>query len=172
MIDPGCRRKVLVAGIGNIFFGDDGFGVEVVRELSGRWLPPSAKVMDVGIGGIHLAFELMDGYDAVVLVDAVQRGDEPGTVTVMEAEGLAGGLGMIDAHGMDPETMLSMVSGLGAEVGRILVVGCEAADVDERMGLSETVAAAVPGAASAVAELVVDLAGAAPSVSAAKAKGT
>ncbi len=157
----GPARRVLVAGVGNIFLGDDGFGVEVAGRIDPGSLPGEVQVADFGIRGIHLAYQLLEGYDSLVLVDAVRRGDPPGTVTIIEhdpagdAEG--GTLAAMDAHGMDPAAVLAMAADMGASVGRVLVVGCEAADVEERIGLSPAVAEAVPRAVEAVTDLVCTL---------------
>ncbi len=149
--------KVLVAGVGNVFLGDDGFGVEVARRLAGEDLPDGVRVADFGIRGVHLAYELLDGYDTAILVDAAPRGGSPGTLYVIEPEqGPAEEVGIIDAHGMEPVAVLALLSTLGGEVRRVLVVGCEPADVDERMGLSEPVAGAVDGAIRLVRELLMD----------------
>jgi len=150
--------KVLVAGVGNIFLSDDAFGVEVANRLAHEELPPGVKVTDFGIGGVHLAFELLDGYDAAILVDAMPRGGEPGTVYVIEPEVDGDSAdGLVDAHGLDPESVLSLLQRLGGEVGRLLIVGCEPANVDEGMGLSAPVAAAVPEAVDVVRSLVSSL---------------
>lgn len=156
--------RVLVAGVGNVFLSDDGFGVEVVRALAGR-LPAGVEVVDVGIRGLHLAYRLLDGYDVLVLVDAVRRGGGPGTLHVLEhdLDAPADAPPVLDAHGMDPAAVLSLLDGLaggtGVErpVGRVLVVGCEPAVVDEGIGLSPAVAAAVEPAARAVTALVDEL---------------
>jgi hydrogenase maturation protease len=152
---------VLVAGVGNIFLGDDGFGVEVARRLDPSALPPGVKVADFGIRGVHLAYELLEGYDTLVLIDAVNRGDPPGTVTVIEhdpagdSEGST--LAAMDAHGMDPAAVLAMAADMGAMVRRVLVVACEVASVEEGIGLSPEVAAAVAPALEAVGSLVAGL---------------
>jgi hydrogenase maturation protease len=159
-------NRVLVAGIGNVFLSDDGFGVEVVRRLAGRELPDDVQVADVGIAGMHLAYRLLDGYRALVLVDTVRRGGPPGTLYLLEhdLEEPAGGA-VFDAHGMDPASVLAMLDALAAGVGvdrpveRVLVVGCEPASVDEGIGLSEPVAAVVDRAAETVVDLVGDLLG-------------
>ena len=122
------RPRTLVAGIGNIFFCDDGFGVEVVRRLAERAVPEHVRVEDIGIRGVHLAYELLDGYDTLILVDALPRGEKPGTLTVLEPDRAElTGLPM-DAHTMDPGTVLATLNRLGGSVGRILVVGCEPLD--------------------------------------------
>ncbi len=157
--------RVLVAGIGNIFHSDDGFGSEVARRLltAPDPLPEGVKVTDFGIRGIHLAYELLDGYDTAILVDATQQGGEPGTLYVMEPDvdaietenGLAEA-GIADAHGMDPASVLALLRSLGGGVERLLVVGCEPADVEDGMGLSEPVARAVDEAVRVVRELVTE----------------
>jgi hydrogenase maturation protease len=154
--------RVLVAGIGNIFLGDDGFGVEVAGRMRGRELPQGARVEDFGIRGVHLAYELLDGYDALVLVDAVPMGEEPGTVALIEPELSELDRGddvapTMEAHSMSPAVVLDMVAGLGGRVGRVLIVGCQPASLEEGIGLSEPVAAAVERAIEAVDELLVEL---------------
>lgn len=151
--------RILVAGVGNIFLGDDGFGVEVARRLGQEPMPDGVRVADFGIRGVHLAYELMDGYDALILVDAVSSGDAPGVVSVIEPEVGPATSGdrvpaMVDAHSMDPETVLSLVAEHGGQVGRTLVVGCQPAVVEERMGLSELMAGAVDRAVDVVRRLV------------------
>ncbi len=157
-------RRTLVACLGNIFLSDDGFGVEVARRLAREELPDGTTVTDYGIRGMHLAYDLAQGWDATILVDAAARGGEPGTVYVIEperqqpsagGEGLTGSM-LLDAHGMQPDVMLAMAGTLGAEAGRVLVVGCEPASVAEGIGLSGPVAAAVEEAARVVMELVRD----------------
>jgi hydrogenase maturation protease len=153
--------RVLVAGMGNIFLGDDGFGAEVARRLIGARLPPGVEVGDFGIRGIHLAYQLLDGYDALVLVDAVQRGDAPGTLSVIEPDAEAlepqGANGM-DGHDLDPVSVLNLLRSMGGSVGRTVVVGCEVECVSETMGLSPVVEAAVPGAVTLVLEVATALA--------------
>jgi hydrogenase maturation protease len=150
--------SVLVAGIGNIFLGDDGFGVEVARELSREPLPEGAQVKDYGIRGLHLAYHLLEGFRTVILVDALSRGAEPGTLFVLspDAEGWAPSL---DAHGMDPATVLATVRSLGGTLGRVLVVGCEPLDLEPHIGLSEPVARAVGEAVRMVRRLVCEARG-------------
>ena len=155
-------RRTLVACLGNIFLSDDGFGVEVARRLAREDLPNGTRVTDYGIRGMHLAYDLAEGWDATILVDAAQRGGEPGPVYVIEPERQpatdAGGSltesMLFDPHGMQPDAMLGMTGMLGTEAGRVLVVGCEPASVAEGIGLSEPVAAAVDEAARVVMELV------------------
>ena len=151
--------RILVAGVGNVFLGDDGFGVEVARRLVGQTFPPGVEVADFGIRGMHLAYELLRGYDTLILVDAAPRGEAPGTVFVLEpdfddadARGESGFV--LDAHGMDPEVVLGILTDLGGTRPRVLIVGCEPADVEERMGLSTPVERAVDDAVRVVRELV------------------
>jgi hydrogenase maturation protease len=146
--------KTLVAGIGNIFNGDDGFGSEVAQRLSRRPMPAGVRVEDYGIRGVHLAYELLEGYDLVVLVDALRRGDVPGTVYVIEPDVDLDGVAALDSHQMDPRAVLGMVAELGGRIGRLLLVGCEPADVGDGIGLSAPVAAAVDEAARVVEELL------------------
>lgn len=164
---PSPRRRVLVAGVGNVFLSDDGFGVAVAEELMARGgLPDGVEIVDSGIRGMHLAYRLLDGYHALVLVDATQRGGAPGTVYTMEhdLDTPAESGAALDGHGMDPGAVLDLLDGLAGSmdlarpVGRVLVVGCEPAVLSEGIGLSPPVAAAVAPAAQAVTELVAALA--------------
>jgi len=155
--------KILVAGVGNVLLSDDGFGVEVVGRLQGS-LPAGVEVVDTGIRGMHLAYQLLDGYDALVIVDAAQRGGDPGTLHVLEHDlDAPGDPAALDAHGRHPAAVLSLLDGLagamGVErpVGRVLVIGCEPAELADGIGLSEPVAAAVGPAARAVTALVTEL---------------
>jgi hydrogenase maturation protease len=155
--------KVLVAGIGNIFLGDDMFGVEVANRLARRTLPEGVRVVDFGIRSYDLAYAIMDDWELIILIDALPRGGEPGTLYTLEPElpasneadnGVAP-----DAHSMDPVSVLQLVSALGGQPGRILVVGCEPAtvepDPDGRIGLSDPVEAAVDEAVSMIEELII-----------------
>jgi len=148
--------RVLVAGVGNIFLGDDGFGSEVARRLAGQPLPGGVRVVDYGISGMHLAFDLLDGYDALVLVDAVPARDtsEPGDLRVLAVGPDDLGSGELDAHGMDPVAVLASLDSLGGTLPRTLVVGCQPLDVGEGIGLSPPVSAAVGPAAETVLRLV------------------
>jgi hydrogenase maturation protease len=154
--------RTMIAGIGNIFLGDDGFGVEVARRLAGADLPDGVRVADYGISGMHLAYDLAEGYDTTILIDASRRGGEPGTVYIMEAgagphQGSAAPGGQVlDAHGMQPDVVLAMLGMLGADPGRVLIVGCEPASSAEGIGLSAPVAGAVDRAARIVLDLVRD----------------
>ena len=154
-------KRILVAGIGNIFLGDDGFGVEVVRRLAGRELPEGVEVVDFGIRGLDLAYALQRDYDLVVFVDATPRGREPGTVYLLEPEIEDDGEVVLDTHGMDPVGVIKFARTLGPTPARTFVVGCEpqtiisGEDYEEMlMELSEPVRAAVDEAADLVASLV------------------
>jgi hydrogenase maturation protease len=151
--------RILVAGIGNIFLGDDGFGPEVMRHVGG-W-PAEARVhpVDYGIRGMHLAYDLLEEWRAMVLVDAVPNRGAPGTLHVFEAdhESLSATTGL-EAHSMDPAAVFATLTALGGTAPRTIVVGCEVENVEEGMGLSEPVAAAVPGAVAAINGVVADLA--------------
>jgi hydrogenase maturation protease len=150
-------RRILVAGVGNIFRGDDGFGPAVVRRLEQAPLPEDVTLRDFGIRGIHLAYELVDGYDLLVLVDAVDRQAVPGSLFVIEPDlsgaGEAAG-SMLDAHDLAPQAVLSLVPVLGGRLGRVLVVGCQPESVADGMGLSAPVAAGLDEAAALVRRLV------------------
>ncbi len=155
--------RVLVAGIGNIFLSDDAFGVEVIRRLATRELPPDVELADIGIRGMHLAYQLLDGYEALLIVDAAPRGGRPGDLYLIEPDLAAipdddGSL--VNAHGMEPEAVLSMIKTMARDhagpdaaaqlIQRVLVVGCEPATVEEGMGLSPPVQAAVDTAVDMV----------------------
>ena len=147
--------RTLIAGVGNVFLGDDGFGVEVARRLSELDLPDGVQVADYGVSGMHLAFDLMDGYDTTILVDASPRGDAPGTVYVVELDPARMPVApSVDAHGMQPDVVMQLVEVLGGSPGRVLLVGCEPASVTDHMGLSPLVADAVEVAVRRVIELV------------------
>jgi hydrogenase maturation protease len=164
--------RVLVAGIGNIFLGDDGFGVEVARQLAAERLGDDVSVADFGIRGVHLAYELSGGrYDGVILVDAMPRGGDPGTLYAIEPDrdGQAGvgetdSDGVVDAHSLTPAAVLAWLRRIGGRCGRIVIVGCEPASVDESIGLSAPVAASVDGAVQMVRDLVAEMRGDAPCV--------
>jgi hydrogenase maturation protease len=187
------RPRVLVAGVGNVFLADDGFGVEVARRLAVERppLPAGVTVADFGIRGVHLAFELLDGYDAAVLVDAVPLGEAPGTLAVVDVgtglgtavdsgpdigleDGFEGdtrpaapssaavppwslGEAGFDAHSMNPALVVQQLARLGARLDRLLVVGCEPATLEEGIGLSAPVAAAVGPAIDLLREVLADL---------------
>lgn len=160
---------ILVAGVGNIFLSDDGFGVAVAGRLRGEPLPDGVKVADFGIRGVHLAYELLNGYLGLILVDAVSRGGAPGTVYVIEPDldpdvdpddgsgSAAAAAPAMDAHSMSPDTVFALLKGLGVELGQIYVVGAEPADLSEGMELSPAVAAAVGEAAAVVRDLALKM---------------
>jgi hydrogenase maturation protease len=161
---PPPTRRVLVAGIGNVFFADDGFGVAVAQELQKRELPRGTDVVDFGIRGMDLVFALGEGYDVALFVDAVPRGEAPGTVFLLEPE-LADSDEpmMLDAHGMDPVKVLSLAGQMGPVPDRILVIGCEpltgvSSDDEEPVGeLSDPVRAAIGPAADLVEQTLHEL---------------
>ena len=168
-------KRILVACIGNIFLGDDGFGVEVAQRLMSRKpnrYPEGVQVVDFGIRGIELAYALLDDYDTLVLVDAVPRGGLPGTVYLIEPDlagispqqGVEAGRVALDGHSMDPVKVLALAKTLGARPIRTLLVGCEPATIgggegyeEMLMGLSEPVQAAVDQAVKLIDSLVEEL---------------
>jgi hydrogenase maturation protease len=174
-------KRVLVAGIGNIFLGDDAWGVEVVRRLLETELPDNVHAEDFGIRGVHLAYEILNGYDTVILVDAAPRGEQPGTVYVMEIDARATaatsgrfgdpGAGVMDAHRMDPATVVALVATLGGEVGRLLLVGCQPQGVDEGAEITAPVLAAVDQAVSTIRGLIDEDAGSEASTSVVAGRG-
>ena len=159
----GRTTQVLVAGIGNAWLRDDGFGGEVAKRLEARELPAGVSVFDFGSGGLDLAYEVMRGYDALVLVDVSRQGGAPGTLYVMEPDqedisaGFADGE-MIDPHGMDPQTVLRFVNAVGGWPGKVVVVACEPLSVEEMgLGLSAEVEGAVDRAVDVVLQTVEEL---------------
>jgi len=156
-------NKTLIAGVGNIFLGDDAFGVEVVQRLRSMRLPESVTVRDFGIRSYDLAYALMDEWDLVILVDAVPRGEAPGTIYTIEPElpRNSDATGTFDAHSMNPVSVLRLVNALGgSKVKRLMLVGCEPASVEPRhdgnLGLSEPVQQAVDGAIDVIQEIIRD----------------
>lgn len=148
--------RILVACVGNIFASDDGFGSHVAAALK-DWEPPAGvRVIDYGIRSIHLAYELMDGYDLLIVVDTVAQQDgPPGTLFVIEPDiGLATDPAPLNPHDLSPGGVMAMIPTLGAAVDRILVVGCQPDSLDEGIGLSGPVADAVAPAASLVQQVV------------------
>lgn len=145
--------RILVAGIGNIFLGDDGFGPEVIRHAVDRLtaLEPDVHAVDYGIRGMHLAYDLLEEWDALVLVDALPDRGSPGSVHIFQAdhETLSATAGL-EAHSMDPSAVFASLRALGGVAPHTVVVGCEAGNVDEGMGLSDAVAKAIPEAVRAV----------------------
>ena len=156
-------RSILIAGVGNAWLRDDGFGGEVARRLADGPLPAGVDVMDAGTGGLDLAYEVMRGCDALVILDVSKQGGEPGTLYVMEPdeESVQGGIEdgeTINPHGMDPQTVLRFLKSIGAWPGRVVVIACEPADVEEMgWGLSEPVRNAIERAVDLVMETVGNL---------------
>jgi hydrogenase maturation protease len=162
-------RRILIAGVGNIFLGDDGFGVEVVQHLMSRTYPQEVQVNDFGLRGVELAYTLLEGYDTLILVDATPRGGEPGTLYLLEPDlsaytpenGAEAGRRALDAHSMDPVKVLAFAFTLGASPRQVLLVGCEPsrciADedyIEMHMGLSIPVRAAVDEAVKMIDALI------------------
>jgi hydrogenase maturation protease len=161
------KPRILVAGVGNIFLGDDGFGVEVAQRLMRLPQSENVRVVDFGIRGFDLAYALLDDYDLVVLLDAVPHGGAPGTLytiepdlSALETPGRDADDAALETHGMNPMKVLGMVKAMGAQPKRLLVVGCEpeplapGGEAPERMGLSQPVAAAIDPAVEMVQTLV------------------
>jgi hydrogenase maturation protease len=156
-------RSILIAGVGNAWLRDDGFGGEVARRLEQRELPPGVTVMDAGTGGLDLAYEVMRGYDGLVILDVSKQGGEPGTLYVIEPDEDAVEAGIedgqtINPHAMDPQTVLRFVKSIGAWPGRVVVVACEPAEVEEiGWGLSQGVEQAVDRATELVLATVQEM---------------
>jgi hydrogenase maturation protease len=154
------ERQILVAGIGNAFLGDDGFGGQVARRLEEGDLPDGVSVFDFGTGGLDLAYEVMRGYDALVLIDISRQGEQPGTLYVMEPDPaeVEGGIEdgeTINPHAMDPQTVLRFVKTVGGWPGKVVIVACEPTAVGEMAwGLSDAVQEAVDRAVEVVREQV------------------
>ena len=164
MTDTAARTKqILVAGVGNAWMRDDGFGGEVAKLLSERELPAGVHVVDFGSGGLDLAYEVMRGYDALILVDVSRQGGPAGTLYVMEADpadvdGEIEDGQMLDPHGMDPQTVLRFVKYVGGWPGRVFVVACEPEVVEDvGLGLSDAVRGALTRAADVVLETIAEL---------------
>jgi hydrogenase maturation protease len=154
------KPTILVAGIGNIFLGDDAFGVEVVRRLITRSLPAETRVVDFGIRGLDLAYALQDGYETTILIDAFPHGKTPGTVSIVEPDAQeinAPPDSLVEAHSMHPLNVLRIAAAMNGSLKRVLLVGCEPASLggeEGYMGLSEPVEAAVEEAVNATEALV------------------
>ncbi|NMO91320.1 hydrogenase maturation protease [Actinomycetospora sp. TBRC 11914] len=158
--------RILVVGIGNVLCSDDGFGSEVAARLLARpdHLPEGVEVLDVGIRGLHLAHRLLDGYDVLLVVDTTHRDGPPGALYLLEHHLQDAARAELDPHGMSPDAVLGLLDGLardtgagggaGDVVGRVLVLGCEPADLEPGLGLSAPVAAAVDEAVAAVGRVV------------------
>ena len=153
--------RILVAGVGNIFLGDDAFGVEVAQRLATREFPTSVRVMDFGIRGYDLCYALLDGFDMTILIDACPRGGEPGTLYVIEPD--LNDLGnadeqqaTVEAHSMNPLNVLRLATSMG-QVKRVLLVGCEPGTLgpeEGHMGLSEPIEAVIDEAVGLIEALV------------------
>lgn len=149
-------KRVLVAGIGNIFLGDDGFGVAVAQRLERAPMPEGTRVVDFGIRGVHLAFELLEPHDLLVLVDATSRDGEPGTLYLIDPASDPARLADAnpDSHTMDPCAVLAAVQQMGGTLPKTRIVGCEPAAVDEGIGLSTPVQHAIEPAIAMIRQLI------------------
>jgi hydrogenase maturation protease len=162
-LTPEYEKQILVAGVGNAWLQDDGFGGEVAKRLEQRELPSGVTVMDFGSGGLDLAYEVMRGYHALVLVDVSRQGGEPGQLYVMEpdpdeiAAGIEDGE-VINPHGMDPQTVLRFVRAVAGWPGKVVVVACEPAEIEDiGLGLSPAVEGAVERAVELVVSTIAEL---------------
>lgn len=164
------NKSILVAGIGNIFLGDDAFGCEVVKRLQQRSWPENVRIVDFGIRGFDLAYALLEGYDVTIFVDATQRGQEPGTVYTIEPDidevaSVSEQNATVETHDMNPMEVLSMVAAMGGRFEKVLLVGCEPETFgpeEGQLGLSATVAAVVDKAANVVESLIEEVCARAP----------
>jgi hydrogenase maturation protease len=163
MTSPAYEKQILVAGVGNAWLQDDAFGGEVARRLEREGVPSGVTVMDFGTGGLDLAYEVMRGYHALIILDASRQGEAPGTLYVLHpareefATTIEDGE-KIDPHGMDPHTVLRFVNATGGWPGKVVVIGCEPGEVDEvGLGLTPPVAAAVDRALALVRETIDEL---------------
>lgn len=164
------KPRILVAGIGNIFLGDDAFGSEVARKLQQRSLPEEVRVVDFGIRGFDLAYALLEGHDTTILVDATPRGEQPGTLytlepDVSELDELNADSQMVETHGMNPMKVLAMVKSMGGVFRHVLLIGCEPGPLESeegQMGMSEPVQRAVDEAVVMVESLVAKILGNVP----------
>ena len=149
-------KRILVAGIGNIFFADDAFGCEVARRLSQRELPSDVAVVDFGIRGFDLAIALLEDYELSILIDATPRGGAPGTLYVIEVDlnEVETETSSLDTHAINPLSVLALVKSMGRRRGRILIVGCEPSPISEDSGLSKPVAAKLDKAVELVESLI------------------
>jgi len=150
----GPTPRVLVAGIGNMFLTDDGFGPEAARQLALHPVPDGVRVTDYGIRGMHLALDLLDGWDRLILLDLLPGSGRPGAVHIVEIDPAEVGTGSADPHAMAPHTVLAMVCSLGGALPPTVLVGCEPQDVGEGLGLTSVVAEAVRPAVEAVLALL------------------
>lgn len=157
------KKRVIVAGVGNMFMKDDGFGSAVIKKLLGKSYPEGVEIKDFGTGGLKLAYDLMKGYDGLVLLDASQRGEKPGTLYLIEPEekefsrDLEEG-GPIDPHGSDPVSVLRFVKAIGSWPGKVLIIACEPGNVEDfEIGLTDEVQASVEKAVGLVDEVINDI---------------
>jgi hydrogenase maturation protease len=154
------KPRILVAGIGNIFLGDDGFGVEVVRRLAARNLFAEARVIDFGVRGLDLAYAFQDGYETIILIDAFPHGQTPGAVSVVKPDTDAidaTSSNFVEPHSMNPMNVLRMAKAMNGSLNHVLLVGCEPATLGGDagcMGLSEAVEKAVDNAVSTTEALI------------------
>lgn len=157
--------SILIAGIGNIFQGDDAFGVEVIRRLAGIDLPEHVQLMDIGIRSIDLGFALLDPYDLTILVDATARGGAPGTLYTIEITpddipDASGEASMVNSHGLNPVLVLALAKSMGATFKKVILIGCEPLVLDRdasgHIGLSDLIEAAVSPACAAILQLIDD----------------
>jgi len=158
-----ARKRVMIAGVGNMFMKDDGFGGAVIKKIFNKKFPEGVEVKDVGIGGLKLAYDLMRGYDGLILIDASARGEKPGTLYIIEPNendidpDLEQG-GPIDPHGADPATVLRFVKSIGSWPGKVVIVACEPESVDDfKIGLSAPVNAAIDKAAEMVEDIIKEI---------------
>ena len=154
-------KRILVAGIGNIFFGDDAFGCEVAAELAKRSWPDGVSIVDFGIRAYDLAYAIMDGYDATILIDAAPRGEKPGTVYLLELDPDkvdTCGDEIVNAHALTPVRVLQLIRALGGHAENLYLIGCEPARLDgeDVIGLSEEVRNAIPLAAEMIEKVLAD----------------
>jgi len=162
VLDDESTPRVLVAGIGNIFLGDDGFGVEAISHIDPSAFPAGVRdhvtVADFGIRGVHLAYELLNGYDALVLIDAMPLGAaEAGTVVTFEPDVDSIDPSTVDAHSMSPAVVLGLLAGMGGSVPKVVIIGCQPQSIEEGIGLSEPVSAAVDPAVDALHQVLNDI---------------
>jgi hydrogenase maturation protease len=155
------RHRILVAGIGNIFMGDDGFGCEVVRRLGGLPVPDGVVLVDYGIRGMHLAYDLLQNWSQLILVDALPDSGAPGRLLTFEIGPEHLGVSEVDPHGMGPDAMLSSIGALGGQIPPTVLIGAQVRDVGDHIGLSCEMQAAVPAAIDAIQSLLAQLMGSA-----------
>jgi hydrogenase maturation protease len=155
------KPRILIAGIGNIFLGDDAFGVEVIKRLSTRKLPAVVRVADFGIRGFDLVYALQDGYETTILVDACPQGQPPGTIFVIEPDLASADTpeqqSVVETHGMNPVNVIRMAKAMNAPLKRLLVVGCEPETLggeEGQMGLSASVEGALDEAVRVIEDVV------------------